>query len=390
MKRNHRICIVRQQNFYELPVRREAEAFRDAGFDVHVLLMAGDDRSGSESLDGVTIHRVPGSRQRGGVFRYLWDYGWFLAAVGVILTWLHVKHRFDVIQINTMPDSLVFATLLPRLMGAKVTLFMKEPVPELYETIYGTKRLFRVLRAQEQWAIRYANCVFTVTGELRSRYIERGADAAKITVVLNGPDGRHLLERRSEVCVPEEEHFTIVCSGTIEERYGHRVLLQATRAAVDVDSRIRIHITGTGTARSDVERMIDELGLGEHVSVLGWLPITDLVCELQRSDAGVIPMKASPYSHLIHTNKMYDYTLFGKPVIASRLRAVDHYFDDGSICYFEPDDPSSLAEAMVRLASDPSLCEELAAKALNLLETGYGWEHQKRILVDKTLEVMGQ
>lgn len=390
MRRPRRICIVRQQNFYELPVRREAEAFRDAGFDVHVLLMAGDEKSGSDSVDGVTIHRVPGRRERGGLFRYLWDYGTFLAAVAVILTWLHIKHRFGVIQVNTMPDSLVFATLVPRLMGAKVTVFMKEPVPELYETIYETDRLFRFLRAQEQWAIRYAHAAFTVTGELRSRYVERGADASKITVVLNGPDGRHLLDYRDPACLPDKEHFTIVCNGTIEDRYGHDVLLWATRTAVDTNPRIRVRITGSGTAQPRVERMIEELGLSDHVAVLGWIPVEDLVCELQRADAGVIPMKASPYSNLIHTNKMYDYTLFGKPVIASRLRSVDQYFDDGSICFFTPDDPASLAEAMLRLAADSLLCENLATKAMGLLENEYGWDHQKAILVDTTLEVLSR
>jgi glycosyltransferase involved in cell wall biosynthesis len=322
------------------------------------------------------------------VLRYLWDYGTFFAVVAMFLAWLHIKHRFDVIQVNTMPDSLVFATVIPRLLGARVTLFMKEPVPELYETIYTNKKLISILRTQEQWAMRYAHVVFTVTGELRARFIERGADASKIHVVLNGPDGRNLLDNRRERCGPDPDLFTIVCNGTIEDRYGHDVLLWATRAAIEADPRIRIRITGSGTAMPRVERMVQELGLSNHVSLLGWLPIEELVCELDRADAGVIPMKASPYSHLIHTNKMYDYTLFGKPVIASRLRSVDDYFDDGAICFFTPDDPSSLATAMVRLAADPSLCENLAAKAMSLLETDYGWDHQKAILVNTTLEAL--
>ncbi len=66
------------------------------------------------------------------------------------------------------------------------------------------------------------------------------------------------------------------------------------------------------------------------------------------------------------------------------------YFDDSSVAFFTPNDPASLAEAMVRLAADPALCESLATKAMSLLETQYGWEHQKAILVGKTLEVLGR
>jgi glycosyltransferase involved in cell wall biosynthesis len=392
MRRNRRlrICIVRQQNFYELPVRREAEAFRDEGFDVHVLLMAGDDQTGGGEVEGVTIHRLPGRRVRGGALRYLWDYVAFLVAASVVLTWLHVKHRFDVIQVNTMPDILVFSTLLPRLLGAKVTVFLKEPVPELYETIYGRTGLARLLATHEQWAIRYGQAAFTVTEELKERYVERGATREKITVVLNGPDGRNLLDQYHSGCAPDPDLFTIVCNGTIEERYGHDVLLEAAALAREVDPRIRIRISGEGTALPRWEQLARDLNLGDTVVFLGWLTLPELVCELARADAGVIPMKGSPYSHLIHTNKMYDYTLFGKPVIASRLRAVESYFDDGAICFFTPDDPASLAEKMVRLARDPSLCESLTAKAQSLLESKFGWEHQKRILVDTTLEVLNR
>ncbi len=385
-----RICIVRQQNFYELPVRREAEAFRDEGFEVHVLLMAGDNEPGQEVVDGVTIHRLRGRRVRGGTLRYLWDYVAFLVSVSAVLTWLHVKHRFDVIQVNTMPDILVFSTVIPRLMGATVTVFMKEPVPELYETIYENTRFDRVLKAHERWAIRYAHVVFTVTEDLKARYVERGAAREKITVVLNGPDGANLLELDHSGCVPDPGYFAVVCNGTIEDRYGHDILLKAAALAKQVDPRIRIRITGLGNALADLEQLHRELDLGDTVVFLGWLTLPELVCELARADAGVIPMKASPYSHLIHTNKMYDYTLFGKPVIASRLRSVDNYFDDGSICFFTPDDPESLAQAMIRLAADRSLGESLAAKAQELLDSKFGWEHQKQILVETTIEAMSR
>jgi len=368
-------------------VRREAEAFRDAGFEVHVLLMAGEEKSGSEEADRVIIHRVPGRRVRGGVLRYLWDYVAFFVAASTVLTWLHVRNRFDVIQVNTMPDILVFATLVPRLMGAVVTVFMKEPVPELFETIYGSRRLFRLLAAHERWAIKYAQAAFTVTEELKQRYVERGAPREKITVVLNGPDGRNLLEHNQQGCVPDPNYFTVVCNGTIEDRYGHATLLRGVAIARRSEPRLRVRITGTGNAVPRLKAMIDELQLTEAVSYLGWLSLDELVCELTRADAGVIPMEASPYSHLIHTNKMYDYTLFGKPVIASRLRSVEEYFDDSSICFFEPGDPDSLAGAMTRLAADSNLRESLAAKAQGLLDAKFGWEHQSRILVDTTIEV---
>ncbi len=390
MNRPFRVCIVRQQNVYEMPVRREAEAFRDAGFDANVLLMAGDDEPGKQVVDGVTIYRLPGRRDRGGLFRYLWDYFGFFLGASILLTWLHLRKRFDVIQVNTMPDILAFSTLIPRLLGAKVTVFMKEPVPELYETIYGDDRFARTLRAHERWAIRYADAAFTVTEDLKKRYVERGARREDITVVLNGPDGRNLLDLVGPGCEPGGVFTTFLCSGTIEDRYGHDVLLRAAAIARQNDPGIRVRITGDGTSRPGLEQLAVDLGVDDIVSFLGWVSYDELACELARCDVGVIPMKASPYSHLIHTNKMYDYTLFGKPVIASRLGAVESYLDDSEICFFTPDDPDSLAKTMIELASDRDLGHSLAARAMLRLESELGWEHQKRILVDKTLEVLAR
>ena len=49
---------------------------------------------------------------------------------------------------------------------------------------------------------------------------------------------------------------------------------------------------------------------------------------LSSADVGIVAQKASPYSHLVHTNKMVDYWIFGLPVIASRLKAVSATYND--------------------------------------------------------------
>ena len=52
-----------------------------------------------------------------------------------------------------MPDFLVFAALVPRLLGGKVVAKMQEPTPELATTIFGATPLTGVLARIEQWAI---------------------------------------------------------------------------------------------------------------------------------------------------------------------------------------------------------------------------------------------
>lgn len=387
-----RICIVRQQDVYELPVRREAEAFRDAGFDVHVILMVGSDGTGSQMVDGVRLHRLRGQRRRGSIGQYLLEYGAFFVVASVKLTRLHLRHRFDVIQVNTMPDFLVFASLLPRLLGARVTVFMKEPAPELATTLYGHglgARVLRwLLRIAEQRAISYADRAFTVTQELKDAEVARGADETKIHVVLNGPKEANLVDARNPSHGPDTDVFTLLSHGTIEDRYGHDVLLEAVAIARERVPELRLRITGAGTGVPRLLRMVDELDLDSEVEFLGWLSLEDLVAEIASADVGVISLKDSPYSNLVHTNKMYDYVLFDVPVIASRLRSVANYYDGSCIRYFEPDDPHSLAEAITDLHDDADKRQAMVKNARDLYEREYRWTVQQDVLVGATRELI--
>lgn len=389
-RNERRICLLRQQTFYELPLRREAEAFRQAGYDVDVILMAGSESPGVEEVDGVRLHKISGSRERGGVVRYLWDYARFLVLAAMRLTRLHLRRRYDVIQVNTMPDVLFLATVIPRLLGARVTVFMKEPAPELGVIKYGTRGVSPLLELMERAAIGYADAAFTVTEELKALEVSRGANAEKIHVVLNGPQGANLLHARRPNVRPDPDRFTLIIHGTIEDRYGHDTLLEAIDIARREVPELRLRIAGTGTNLPRVQQMIVDLGLEDTVEYLGWLSLEDLVDELSAADVGVIAMKASPYSHVVHTNKMYEYILFDLPILASRLRSVSEYFDDSCIQYFTPGDPDSMAAGIVGLRNDAARRRALVRNARSLYDAQYDWDIQKEILLDVTDRVLEQ
>ena len=57
------------------------------------------------------------SQPSGGILHYVFGYGVFLLAAAVLVTMLHLRRRYHLIQINSMPDALVFAALGPRLLG---------------------------------------------------------------------------------------------------------------------------------------------------------------------------------------------------------------------------------------------------------------------------------
>ena len=377
--RRPRVCIVRQQDVYELPVRREAEALVAAGYDVETLLMRYPDRRRNTTINGVRITSLPVRLHRTSKVRYIADYVSFLAFASAILTVRHLRRRYAVVQVNTMPDFLVYAAMIPKLLGARVLLYMKEPVPELAETLFGrSPTLVRILVGIEQRALRFADHAVTVTNELKQQFVERGAAESHISVVLNGVDAATLIPKGwSPPQSPEKDGFVVFCHGTIEERYGQDTIVEAVALLRDELPDLRFVLAGKGSYTATIAELADARGVGDIYRDEGFVSLERLADLLAAADVGVVAQKASSYSHLVQTNKMMDYWIFGLPVIASRLRSTAAEYDDDTLEYYEPGDARDLARAIRRLYHDPARREQLAQRGRKALERN-GWETQRK------------
>ena len=383
-----RACIVREMDEYEPPVQREAEALVSAGFDVEVLCMRHAKRPHRIVVNGVQITSLPAKHGRSSRLRYVADYLWFFALTGATLTLRHLRRPYAVVQTNTMPDFLVFAAAVPKLLGTPVILYLNEPMPELADTIYRSPRLRRILERVEQRALRFADRSVTVTEQLKQRFVERGADGNRITVVLNGADPSVRIGSWRPSAPREEDGFTVMSHGLIEDRYGQDTIVEAAHLLRDEMPDLRVVLTGRGSRVPALVEQIRTLGLEDIVSFEGWVPHERLNELLHAADVGVVAQKASPYSHLVHTNKMVDYWLFERPVIATRLRAVSETYGDSVLEYYEPDDAADLARAIRKVRADPGRRDELVRNAKAMLEQT-GWAAQREIYLEVFDDVLG-
>ena len=277
-----------------------------------------------------------------------------------------------------MPDFLVFATLVPKMLGAKIVVMMQEPVPELWQTLHNAPPP-RILRIVEQAALAYAHAALTVTQQLKDVYVSRGADPDRISVILNVPESRFLeSDEETADTSSASRHFSLICHGAIEERYGHDTMLEAVALVRPQIPNLRLRILGRGSYVDEFLARRTRLGLENCVDYLGWVPLSQMVHELRAADVGIVAQKSSPYSNLVHTNKMYQYISFGKPVLASRLKSVEAYFGEDALRFFEPGDAKSLAEGILDLYQHPAKRQALVENAHRLYDQ-YKWEKQKDI-----------
>ncbi len=378
------ICIVRQHHRYEIATRREAEAYRDAGFDVDVIMLADPDNPNgprTETVEGVTLHRIPGSRTKGGAVQYLVDYLGFMVRSGAMLNKMHSNRKYQVVQVSTLPDFLLLGVQPVRARGAKVVSFIKEPSPELGRTIYNNTKWDIPLKVFEQMAIRLADTVLTVTDELRETLIERGAKPDRTHVVMNGGGEEHWVVGRESRPSPDPEVFTVICHGTIEHRYGHDTIVEAVALLRDEMPELRLTLCGEGSYSGDIKDSISAKGLDDIVTFNGFVSHDELIDHICRADAGIVAQLASEYSHLVNTNKMFEYMMLGRPVIATKLRSVSTTFSDEEIEFYEAGDAASLAQAIRNLRGDPERRASLVEAAGSAHRTRTSWAIQRERLV---------
>jgi len=381
-----RILMAAYTNFRRDPrVRREAEALVEAGHSVVFLARRQPDEVDRETLCGVDVIKLPGlTHDRSSILGYLLDYAIFFVLLSLHLTLR--PRRYRLIHINNMPDFLVFATWLPRLLGVPVIHDVHDLMPELYQEKFGSRRmrwLIGGLELQERWAARFASAVLTVEDGLKETLSRRGVDARKIHVLMNLPDERIFSPRRGPRFKGADEPFVLVYHGTLAHRLGLDVAIEALALARPALGPVELRIIGAGEERDRLIELRDALGLHREVSFSpGFVPVQDIPAMIVDADVGIVPLRASGATDIMLPTKLLEYVQLGIPSIVPRTPTIARHFDEQMVEFFRAGDAASLAEAIVRLHRDPGRRALLSGNASSRFGQAHAWTQHKRIYLD--------
>lgn len=367
------VCILLQSHYeVDIRARRKAEALAKAGYDVDVLaLRSPSATSKSYTLNGVNVETISLGKKRGSLARYTFEYlAFFLWAFYRVFVLMGRKH-YAVIDANNLPDFLVFAGGYAKWRGAKVVLDMHEITPEFYISKYKIKPaswIVKLLEYIEYRSCKFADYVININQLIEDVLVSRGLAASKSTIVMNSVDEEFFSEAgasgKSSITGPQQPEFLMMYHGTITGIYGLDIAIEAFALAYREMPGAEFWVLGRRVA--DVEALEDRaraLGLESKVKFVGLVPAHDIPHWLQRCDAGILPTRQDIFLDLSFSGKLSEYIITGKPVIASRLKTIRHYFSEEALAFFEPHNEADLARQMVSLYSDPIRRERLAERA---------------------------
>lgn len=381
------ICLIRQRSFPQDPLLgKSVEALVAAGHDVDVICAGSASQPTYERVGRAAIHRVRIVQRRGSPLRYVVQYAAFLIAVTLLAARLHLRRRFDLVQVFTLPDALVFAALVPRLLGARILLYLAECTPEFLAIKYRVSDRHPAVRLAmlvERASIAFADSVITCTAQMRDRFVERGARADKIAVILQSADEQTFDRTRfPNAATGSAGRFVVIYHGTLEESLGADLVVRAVALLKDELPGLRLWIFGDGRLRPTIESLIAEFGLQDVVTMSrGFVPMPELLQAIASADAGVVPTKRNAYRDLTHSMKMFDLIAMRKPAIVARSRSVEAYFDESCLQLFDSANERDLARAIRELHDDPQRRERLVRRATEVSEP-FRWPHERKRYLD--------
>jgi glycosyltransferase involved in cell wall biosynthesis len=350
----------------ETRVQREAEALVGHGYEVDVICPRVRRDAAVDTHHGVTIYRLPMRQARiQTLTARVLDYIAFFAVASVKLTKLNLQRHYDVVQVHNLPDFLVFAALIPKLTGSRVILDLHDLMPEFYQGRFGQESngfLMRLILIQEKLSCRFADHVITVTEHWRQALVKRGVPPEKCSVVMNLADGDIFHPFRPEDAPPKDgDRFRLFYHGTMPERYGLDLVLQAVDRVRNQIPEIHLTLVGGGEHRAILKRMAEDLNLKEnHVEFIRCVPAEELPPLIATADVGVVPYRDDVFTDSLLPTKLMEYAVMGLPSIVARTSAISACFDETMVQFFAPDDVEDLARCIVTLYTDRRRLAQLA------------------------------
>ena len=327
--------------------RRAAETLVELGMKVEVISLKQNDREPMrETVNGVGVLRIPLQHRRGGKFAYAFQYGAFLLASFLLLSFRSLSRRYGLVHVHNMPDILVFAAMVPKLRGAKVILDLHDPMPELMMTIFGLERespAVRLLKRLENWSITFSDAVLTVNLACKKLFSARSCPPEKVHVIMNSPDEGIFRHREPTPQVSTDKGtarpFVVMYHGSLVERHGLDLAISALDTVKRSIPNAELRIYGRSAPFLDrIMSLVRGSDLEASVRYLGARKLEQIVDAIDDCDLGIIPNRRSVFTEINTPTRIFEYLSRGKPVIAPSTAGIQDYFGPQQLIFFAAGD----------------------------------------------------
>jgi glycosyltransferase involved in cell wall biosynthesis len=231
----------------------------------------------------------------------------------------------------------------------------------------------------ERLALRRADAVIVICAELET-CVRAAAPAVPVEVIENLPVGWDQPPPAADEVAALRERWglagrrLVLYTGTFGANQGLELAIDAMARVLPrlPDARLLL-VGGTGVDFERVRAYAEPRGLGRTVLLAGAQPATRMPLFMAAADALLSPRVEGTNTPL----KIYSYLAAGKPIVATALGAHTQVLS-AATAELAPPTAGALADAIVRVLTDPARARALGEAGRRLAQSRYGPERYLR------------
>ena len=316
----------------------------------------------TEVINGVSVTRSPiyVPSKPTGARRLIHHASFALASFWPVIS-ASLRWRPDIV-FSVAPSlmSARFPAWIARRIGAVSWLHLQDfEVDAAFDLgLLSNKRLRAPMVAMERKILRAFDCVSTISPQMLDRLATKGVDRKRIHEVRNWADtseitpGKRRTRFREEMHL-DDSHFVGLYSGTMSNKQGLELIIEAARYLDQPGSKIRFVLCGDGPHKAMLQGLAADL---TNVRFLGLQAGESFVRLLNTADFHLIPQKAAA-ADLVLPSKLGGIFATGRPVVVMANPGTGLAAEvAGAGLIIPPGDAGALATAVQTLANSPDLC----------------------------------
>jgi teichuronic acid biosynthesis glycosyltransferase TuaC len=205
--------------------------------------------------------------------------------------------------------------------------------------------VFRSIRPQIRWTLQKASGVIGVSAALKDAMVALGIARDTIEVIGNGVDLTRFApidskEAKSRLGIPVDAR-AVVSIGALTPVKGFHFLIPSLASILPRYPKARLYIVGEGKDRNKLESLIHELGLQEHVFLVGSKPNEELKFWYSAADLSCLVSAREGWPNVV-----LESLACGTPVLATRIGGIPEILTSQELGVFVEQNRESIATGL--------------------------------------------
>lgn len=230
--------------------------------------------------------------------------------------------------------------------------------------------------------------VVCVSDDLLEACLACGVPAKNCVLLENGIDTAEYARRRTANEAKAALGFPadgllVGAVGRLSAEKGFDVLIRSTRALVSRGLDVRLVVVGEGNERTNLERLVRELQLGDRVRLAGWQ--ADVRTYFEAMDVFALSSLREGLP-----NVLLEAMALGVPIVSARVNGVPRLVQDGrNGLLVNAGDADGLTAALATVLTSPERRAAFRAAGRHTVETRYNFATRMRRLARLYDELLG-